>query len=162
MTSQALDIHPGGKWRSKEEGQGESELALAQTVMTPTLTPLMALFEITSIACFILLDHRLGLNFLAVSQCAALDKIEKWASERVSKRVGESVCTFTPMPVALMAPYVSEKKWQAEVGSEPEPISFYRHASIIRSPAHFILSQRRGYVRTYVQRPQTKKKHCSH
>lgn len=50
-------------------------------------TPLMALCEITSIACFILLDHRPGLNFLAVSQCAALDKIEKRASKcaRVSK-----------------------------------------------------------------------------
>lgn len=43
------------------------------------------------------------------------------------------------MPVALMAPYVSEKKWQAEVGSEPEPISFYRHTSV-KSPADFLLS----------------------
>lgn len=58
------------------------------------------------------------------------------------------------MLVALMAPYISEKKWQAEVGSEPEPISFYRHASV-KSPANFILSaagldwtisQRKGYV----------------
>lgn len=43
------------------------------------------------------------------------------------------------MPEALMAPYVSEKKWQAEVGSEPEPISFYRHTSV-KSPADFLLS----------------------